>query len=182
MKIFGCSRHAITTAHRMRDDVQYMLNRNKEPSIRQRADPEKVKHFVSWLVESNTLVSGRVIEKYFFRSFLLSNLSIYLSIYLFIYYSLTIGTYGLTTLHMDNGVKYDVPKQIIQSQRNHILVDYMKYCDETGFESLGKTKLYDIINSIKPAQQRAAAGLHQFVVEGIEAWRSLSSIKQKLLV
>jgi hypothetical protein len=83
---------------------------------------------------------------------------------------------------MDNGEKYDLPKQIIQSQRNHILVDYMKYCDETGFESLGKTKLYDIINSIKPAQQRAAAGLHQFVVEGIEAWRSLSSIKQKLLV
>jgi hypothetical protein len=83
---------------------------------------------------------------------------------------------------MDNGEKYDLPKQIIQFQRNHILVDYMKYCDETGFESLDKTKLYDIVNNIKPAQQRAAAGLDQFVVEGIEAWRSLSSIKQKLLV
>ncbi len=88
------------------------------------------------------------------------------------------GTYGLTTLHMDNGEKYDLPKQIIQSQRTHALVDYMKYCDETGFESLGKTKLYDIINSIKPAQQRAVAGLDAFVVEGVEAWRSLSSKKK----
>ena len=49
------------------------------------------------------------------------------------------GTYGLTTLRMDNGEKYELPKQIIQSQRSHALVDYKKYCDETGFQSLGKT-------------------------------------------
>ena len=58
MNTFGCSRHAITAAHRMHDDEEYLLNRDTESSIRQRADPEKIKHFVSWLVESNTLVSG----------------------------------------------------------------------------------------------------------------------------
>ena len=88
---------------------------------------------------------------------------------------LLVGTYGLTTLLMDNGEKYDLPKQIIQSQRAHALADYKKYCNETGFQSLGKSKLYDIINSIKPAQQKTVAGLDEFVVEGIEAWRSLSS-------
>ena len=86
-----------------------------------------------------------------------------------------IGTYGLTTLRMDNGEKGELPKQIIQSQRSHTIVDYKKYCDETGFQSLGKSKLYDIINSIKPTQQRIVAGLDEIVVEGIEAWRSLSS-------
>ena len=86
-----------------------------------------------------------------------------------------IGTYGLTTLRMDNGEKCELPKQIIQSQRSHAIVDYKKYCDETGFQSLGKSKLYDIINSIKPTQQRIVAGLDEIVVEGIEAWRSLSS-------
>lgn len=55
---FGCSRHAIKIAHRMYDEQEYMLKRDDEPSIRQRADPEKIKHFVNWLVESNTLVSG----------------------------------------------------------------------------------------------------------------------------
>lgn len=85
------------------------------------------------------------------------------------------GTYGLTTLRMDNGEKYELPKQIIQSQRSHALVDYKKYCDETGFQSLGNSKLYDIIDSIKPGQQRIVAGLDEFVVEGLEAWRSLSS-------
>ena len=82
---------------------------------------------------------------------------------------------------MDNGEKYDLPKQIIQSQRTHAPVDYKKYCDETGFQSLGKSKLYDIINCIKPAQQRVVAGLDEFVVEGVEAWRSLSN-KRKVLV
>ena len=86
-----------------------------------------------------------------------------------------IGTYGLTTLRMDNGEKCELQKQIIQSQRSRTIVDYKKYCDETGFQSLGKSKLYDIINSIKPTQQRIVAGLDEIVVEGIEAWRSLSS-------
>ena len=75
---------------------------------------------------------------------------------------------------MDNGDKYELPKQILQLQKTHALVNYQKYCDETDFEGLGNSKLYDILNSIKPAQQKAVAGLDEFVVEGVEAWRSLS--------
>ena len=60
MSIFGCTRHAVKAAHQMYDDEEYILNRDQKPTIRQRADPEKIKHFVSWLVESNTPVSGRV--------------------------------------------------------------------------------------------------------------------------
>jgi hypothetical protein len=59
IRIFGCTQHAIKAAHRMHDDAEYQLKKHKEPSIRQRADPQKIKHFVSWLVDSNTLVSGR---------------------------------------------------------------------------------------------------------------------------
>ena len=92
-----------------------------------------------------------------------------------IIFLLLVGTYGLTTVAMDNGEKYDLPKQIIQSQRAHALADYKKYCDETGFQSLGKSKMYDIINNIKPAQRKTVAGLDEFVVEAVEAWRSLSS-------
>ena len=88
---------------------------------------------------------------------------------------LLVGAYGLTTVLIDNGEKYDLPKQIIQSQPAHALADYKKYCNETGFQSLGKSKLYDIINSIKPAQQKTVAGLDEFVVEGVEVWRSLSN-------
>ena len=81
---------------------------------------------------------------------------------------------------MKNGGKYELPKQIIQSQRSHAFVDYKKYCDETGFQGLGKSKLYDILNSIKPAEQRIVAGLDEFVVEGVEAWLSLSSNGKEL--
>jgi hypothetical protein len=76
---------------------------------------------------------------------------------------------------MDNGEKCELPKQILQLQKTHALVNYKKYCDETDFMGLGSSKLYDILNSIKPAQQQAAAGLDEFVVEGVESWRSLSS-------
>ena len=60
MKTFGCSRHAIKTAHHMQDESEYMLKSEKELQIRQRADPNKIKRFVSWLVETNTLVSGKI--------------------------------------------------------------------------------------------------------------------------
>jgi hypothetical protein len=57
------------------------------------------------------------------------------------------GTYGLTTIRMENGEKYDLPKQIIQSQRTHALVHYTMYCDETGFQSLGKSKLLTLLTA-----------------------------------
>ena len=84
-----------------------------------------------------------------------------------------IGTYGPTTLLIDNGEKYDLSKQIIQSQRTHALINYYKYCEETGFQSLRKSKLYDILNSIKPAQQKVVSELDEFIVEGVEAWWSV---------
>ena len=59
MNTFDCSGPAIAATHRMHDDKEYLLNREEETPIRKRADPVKIKHFVSWLVECNTLVSGR---------------------------------------------------------------------------------------------------------------------------
>ena len=59
MNTFGCSRQAIAAAHRMHDDKEYLLNREEETFIWKRADPVKIKHFVSWLVEYNTLVSSK---------------------------------------------------------------------------------------------------------------------------
>lgn len=76
---------------------------------------------------------------------------------------------------MDNGEQCEIPKQILQLQKTHALINYEKYCDETDFVGLGRSKLYDILNSIKPAQQRSVSGLDEFVVEGVEAWHSLSS-------
>ncbi|CAF4027823.1 unnamed protein product [Rotaria magnacalcarata] len=87
-------------------------------------------------------------------------------------------TYGLPVLRMDNGEKHELPKQILQLQKTHVLINYKTYCDQTAFEGFGRTKLYDIINSIKPTQQQIVSGLDEFVVEGVEAWRSLSSMYQ----
>ena len=35
---------------------------------------------------------------------------------------------------------------------------------------------HDILNSIKPTQQKAVTGLDEFVLEGVEAWRGLSGM------
>ena len=56
--IFGASRHTIKEAHKMYDAQQHILKEGNEKDIRQRVDPEKIKHFVNWLFESNSLISG----------------------------------------------------------------------------------------------------------------------------
>ncbi|CAF4283930.1 unnamed protein product [Rotaria magnacalcarata] len=84
------------------------------------------------------------------------------------------GTYGLTTLRMDSGEKVELSKQMLQSQKTHAIAEYKKYCEETNFEGLCNRKLFDILTGLKPAQQQIVAGLDDFVVEGIEAWQSLS--------
>jgi len=76
---------------------------------------------------------------------------------------------------MDNGDIVELSKQILQSQKTHAIANYKKYCEETDFEGLCNRKLFDILSGLNPAQQRALAGLDEFVVEGVEAWHCLSS-------
>ena len=45
MATFGCSRHAIKSARRMQDDNESLLQSEKQPTIRQRVDPEKNQTF-----------------------------------------------------------------------------------------------------------------------------------------
>ncbi|CAF1229890.1 unnamed protein product [Didymodactylos carnosus] len=70
MKAFNCSRYNVKIARKMQEMNDYMLNNEKLPVIRQRIKPEQTKHFIAWLVESNTLVSdslstGELILKQF---------------------------------------------------------------------------------------------------------------------
>ena len=87
-----------------------------------------------------------------------------------------IGTYGLTTLRMDTGERIQLSKQILQSQKTHAIASYKNYCDETDFESLCSRMLFDILNSLKPEQQRIVAGVDDFIVEDVEAWRCMSGM------
>ena len=77
---------------------------------------------------------------------------------------------------MDTGEKVQLSKQILQSQKTHATASYKQYCGETEFESLCSRKLFDILNSLKPEQQRIVAGLDDFVVESVEAWYCLSGL------
>jgi hypothetical protein len=60
--IFGCTEHAVKEAREMRKNPEYRLPKTtaEPPAIRERVDPDKVKHFVDWLADSDTLVSGRI--------------------------------------------------------------------------------------------------------------------------
>ncbi|CAF3388432.1 unnamed protein product [Rotaria sp. Silwood2] len=91
-------------------------------------------------------------------------------------------SWDLTILRMDSSEKYELPRRILQVQKAHVVLNYKKYCDESDFDGLCRTKLFDILNSIKPSQQQAVSGLDEFVVEGVEAWRSLSSMIQEMAI
>ena len=60
MSKFNCSRHAIKIAHKMRDDEDYYFQKEAGSNIRQRVDPGRVRHFITWLVESQLLVSDKI--------------------------------------------------------------------------------------------------------------------------
>ena len=57
---FNCSRHAIRLAHVMMNDEKYCLMKEENCITRQRVDPKRVKHFISWLIDSQLLVSGNI--------------------------------------------------------------------------------------------------------------------------
>ena len=57
---FNCSRHAIRLAHAMMNDEKYYLMKEENRVTRQRVDPERVRHFISWLIDSQLLVSGKI--------------------------------------------------------------------------------------------------------------------------
>ena len=109
MDIFGCTRRAVTAAHQMYDDEKYLLNRHQESTIRQRAHPEKIKHFVSWLVASNTLVSGRIL--------FICHTSFRIHLFLAARYII----YGLTTIRMNNGENTNCRNRNLESRKQKII-------------------------------------------------------------
>ncbi|CAF4576361.1 unnamed protein product [Rotaria sp. Silwood2] len=92
------------------------------------------------------------------------------------------GIYGVTTITLDDGEQFIIPKQILQSQCSHAIVEYLKYCEETNFNNLGRTKLFETLDNIKPSSQRAVSGLDEFVTEGIEAWKTIFNIVSNLSI
>ena len=57
---FNCSRHVIRLAHAMMNDKKYYLIEEENRITRQRVDPERVRHFISWLIDGQLLVSGNI--------------------------------------------------------------------------------------------------------------------------
>ncbi|CAF4807218.1 unnamed protein product [Rotaria sp. Silwood2] len=92
------------------------------------------------------------------------------------------GNYGITTITLNDGEQFIIPKQILQSQRSHAIVEYLKYWEETNFNNLGRTKLFEILDNIKPSSQRAVSGLDEFVTEVIEAWKTIFNIVPNLSI
>ncbi|CAF4362249.1 unnamed protein product, partial [Rotaria sp. Silwood2] len=57
---FNCSQHAIRLAHAMMNDEKHYLMNEESRITRQRADPGRVRHFISWLIDSQLLVSDSI--------------------------------------------------------------------------------------------------------------------------
>ena len=57
---FNSSRHAIRLAHAMINDETYYFMKEDNRTTRQRVDPQRVRHFISRLVDSQLLVSSKI--------------------------------------------------------------------------------------------------------------------------
>ena len=47
---------------------------------------------------------------------------------------------------MNSVDELELPKQILQLQKAHVVFNYKKYCDESNFEGLWRSKLFEILD------------------------------------
>jgi hypothetical protein len=78
--------------------------------------------------------------------------------------------YGTTKLKLDSGDKVTVGNTILNGIHEHAVKEYIVYCTEINYESLGCSTLRNILKKMKPHIRTKLAGINSFVVDGIEAF------------
>lgn len=78
--------------------------------------------------------------------------------------------FGTTKLKFESGDKITISNTILNGLHEHATKEYLIYCKEKNYNSLGLSTLLKVLHKRKPHIRRKLAGIDSFVVEGIEAF------------
>ncbi|CAF0765842.1 unnamed protein product [Didymodactylos carnosus] len=92
--------------------------------------------------------------------------------------------FGEKILKLSNGIELYVPETIRNMIPSRIVEQYYQYCCELfpGFQTLGPSSLYKILNVCQASTRKSLQGLNYFAADGSEAFDSLIRTIQELTV
>lgn len=88
--------------------------------------------------------------------------------------------FGEKKLRLSTGEVFLVPNTIRNSIRTKIISQYHLYCQETQFNPLGDSILYDILKSCSASTRKSLSGLDAYSANGSAAFAALMNLCDSL--
>jgi len=88
--------------------------------------------------------------------------------------------YGTRTLKLDSGERLVMPNVIRIVGRSTMVEQYFKYCNEEGFDPLGRSTLYRILQVREASQRKSLRGLDNIAATGAEGFDTMHKIVDEL--
>ena len=67
--------------------------------------------------------------------------------------------YGVTNLKFDSGEEQKIAHGILTTKFSHAISFYYQMCNESGYQPLSKSTLFNILRALKPSQRKSLSGL-----------------------
>ena len=84
--------------------------------------------------------------------------------------------YGTRTLKLDSGERLVMPNVVRIVGRSTMTEQYFKHCYEDGFDPLGRSTLYRILQVREASQRRSLQGLDNIAASGAEGFDTMHKI------
>ncbi|VDH98588.1 Hypothetical predicted protein [Mytilus galloprovincialis] len=88
--------------------------------------------------------------------------------------------YGSKTLKLSSGLEITIPKVVRNVIASRLVSSYTQYCNDEGYECLGRSTLFNIVKACAASQKKNMHGLDNITSEGMRAIDILRKIVSKL--
>ncbi|XP_071150193.1 uncharacterized protein [Mytilus edulis] len=88
--------------------------------------------------------------------------------------------YGSKTLKLSSGLEITIPKVVRNVIASRLVSSYSQYCNDEGYECLGRSTLFNIVKACAASQKKNMHGLDNITSEGMRAIDILLKIVSKL--
>lgn len=88
--------------------------------------------------------------------------------------------WGATKIRLDRGDVLEIPKQVLQGKKSHIIHQYQTHCKEMSIDSLSERTLRYILDSINVTEQEALSGIDDIVKDAREGWNAIEELLPSL--
>ena len=89
---------------------------------------------------------------------------------------LTTVAWGTTKIKLDRGDVIEIPKEVLQAKKAHIIHQHKTHCRDMLLKPLSDRTLRYILDDINASEQEALSGIDDIVKDAREAWIKLEEL------